>query len=51
MITRIVGTVLVVAILAILYFVTYDYDNTPKHNPPEVMQNADDGALRGLKIN
>ena len=49
MITRIVGTVLVVAILAILYFVTYD--NTPKSNPPEVMQNADDGALRGLKIN
>lgn len=49
MITRIVGIVLVVAILAILYFVTYD--NTPKHNPPEVMQNADDGALRGLKIN
>ena len=48
MITRIVGTVLVVAILAFLYFAT---DNTPKHNPPEVMQNTDDGALRGLKIN
>lgn len=49
MITRIVGTVLVVTILAILYIATYD--NTPKHTPPDAMQNSDDGALRGLKIN
>ena len=49
MITRIVGAALVVAVLAILYTATYE--TTPKQTSPDAMQNADDGALRGLKIN
>ena len=49
MITRIVGTVLVVAVLAFLYTATYE--TTTKQTPPDAMQNADDCALRGLKIN
>jgi hypothetical protein len=50
MMTRIIGAILVVAVLSLLYVATQGggADNTSQHDTP---QSSDDGALRGLKIN
>lgn len=49
MMTRIIGAILVMAVLSLLYVATQGgADNTPQHDAP---QSSDDGALRGLKIN
>lgn len=47
---RIIGTLFVLAVLVVVYIVTYD-DNTPHptSNTQQVDPNA--GALQGLKIN